>query len=136
MKINNYLTIVNNELMEYMGEEPYYYIHAQFRNTINGEVRYFEREIKNPKQLRDEEFVNYIIGKIKNLIEEIEYNYQYSFIPYEFARYKFQNKKSSLKSWTPIVFYDNKEKEEHYKYLKMAQKKYEKREAKLYGYAL
>ena len=135
MNIKNYIKIVDNELMELLGEKPIYFIHAQFRDTVNGEMRLFEKHIKvnneNNKNLQ-----NYFVEELNKFIEEKESNYIYEFVPYENAVYNFVLKRKQYKSWTAKVFYDDKEKQVHMHYLRLAQERYMEKEAKLYGYAL
>lgn len=132
MNIKNYIRIIDNELMELLGEKPIYFIHAQFRDTVNGEMRLFEKHIKvnnkNNKNLQ-----NYFVEELNKFIEEKESNYIYKFVPYENAVYNFALKRKQYKSWNAKIFYDEEEKQTHKYYLRLAQEKYLKKEREIYG---
>ncbi len=132
MNIKNYIRIIDNELMELLGDEPIYFIHAQFRDTVNGEMRLFEKHIKvnneNNKNLQ-----NYFVEELNKFIEEKESNYIYEFVPYENAVYDFALKRKQYKSWNAKIFYDDKEKQTHKYYLRLAQEKYLIKEREIYG---
>lgn len=132
MNIKNYIRIIDNELMELLGEKPIYFIHAQFRDTVNGEIRLFEKHIKvnneNNKNLQ-----NYFVEELNKFIEEKESNYIYKFVSYENAVYNFALKRKQYKSWNAKIFYDEEEKQTHKYYLRLAQEKYLKKEREIYG---
>lgn len=118
--------------MELLGEKPIYFIHAQFRDTVNGEMRLFEKHIKvnneNNKNLQ-----NYFVEELNKFIEEKESNYIYKFVSYENAVYNFALKRKQYKSWNAKIFYDEEEKQTHKYYLRLAQEKYLKKEREIYG---
>ena len=132
MNIKNYIRIIDNELMELLGEKPIYFIHAQFRDTVNGEMRLFEKHIKvnneNNKNLQ-----NYFVEELNKFIEEKESKYIYKFVSYENAVYNFALKRKQYKSWNAKIFYDEEEKQTHKYYLRLAQEKYLKKEREIYG---
>lgn len=132
MNIKNYIRIIDNELMELLGEKPIYFIHAQFRDTVNGEMRLFEKHIKvnneNNKNLQ-----NYFVEELNKFIEEKESNYIYEFVPYENAVYNFALNRKQYKSWNAKIFYKEEEKQTHKYYLRLAQEKYLKKEREIYG---
>ena len=83
MEIKNlqrYVTVLDNELMQAIGEKPIKYtLHCQFRNTASGEVRLFERSIKNSKYFNGKELEEFLKLKLEAFIAEKESGYIYSF---------------------------------------------------------
>ncbi len=128
MEIKNlekYVSVLDNGLMQMIGEKPIIYtLKAQFRDTASGEVRLFERSIRNRKYLEGKDLETLLLEKLTELIAEKESGFRYSFIPYETAEYRFPTKKKKT-TWAAKCFYKESEKETHKMYLKMAQQRAE-----------
>ncbi len=130
--LEKYVTVLDNELMQIIGDKPIKYtMHCQFRNTASGEVRLFERSIKNSKYLEGKELEEFLRLKLEAFIAEKESGFIYSFIPYECAEYRFPTSRKKS-TWTAKCFYTDSEKETHKMYLKLAQER-AKEQMKLKG---
>ena len=127
MEIKNlekYVSVLDNGLMQMIGEKPIQStLHAQFRNTITGAVRLYEKVIVNIKGFEGIELEEFLYSKLEEFIKDHEYRFIYNFIPYESAEYEFPNKKTKLTTWKAKVFYSESEKENHKLFLKLAQEK-------------
>ena len=127
IKIANYYREQYNELMYALGHKPLVYtIHTQFRNTITGEVRLFERTILNKKYFEGKELTEFLQKALEAFVQEKESGFIYNFIPYERARYVFPAK-GKKSSWQVKCFYDEKEKESHQFFLRLAREKAEQK---------
>ena len=125
--ITSYYTVHNNELMHALGIKPLeYIISAQFRNTVSGEVRLCERKVLNKQYLEGKELDEFLLNELEKFIQEKECRLIYNFIPYERARYIFPVK-GKMSSWRVKCFYDEKEKESHQFFLRLAREKAEQK---------
>lgn len=125
LNLTNYYTVQDNELMDYLNIKPVeYIIGAQFRNTVSGEMRLFERKVLNKKYFTGEELEKFLHEKLKVFIQEKESGFIYNFIPYERAVYIFPAKGKKT-TWQAKCFYDEKEKEAHQFFLNLAREKAE-----------
>ena len=129
LNLGSYYSVEYNILMEMTGEPPIYTLHAQFRNTRSGAVRWFKRKFIDKNVLTGKELDEFLLDKLANFIQEKENDFTYSFIPYESAIYDFPMS-GKMESWHAKCFYDEKEKETHRFYYKLAPER-EKEKLKL-----
>lgn len=108
--------------METNGDEPFYLLKAQFRDTGIGIMRYCTRIVYNKRHLKGEELQEYLQNKFDNFIEEKE-ACNFNFVPFEDAKYYYPatSRKRCSKSWLPISFKNEIQKKIHEFFLKLAQ---------------
>lgn len=136
MKLNeNYITTITNWIMEANGDEPFYLLKAQFRDTNIGVMIYCTRVVYNKRHLKGEELQGYLQHRFDKFIEEKE-ACNYNFVPFEDAKYYYPatSMKRCSKSWTPITFKNQIQKEIHKFFLRLAQEDAIEQENYKYGF--